>query len=142
MQANPKCATCQGSGVILQPPLSIPSACPSCTADMVASLPPLEEGDEMATPAMQALAELVIVQRPEAAISGIPEGRAAISVGGGTVAGNGVLHLSVHHPDGEVLVATLGPAGLMRLSAMINTTARQLQAGMFDLKPGFPGTPQ
>lgn len=142
MKPKPNCETCAGSGVILQPPMSIPAPCPSCTADMVAALPPLEADEERHLPAMEALAELVIVQRPEDAISGIPEGRAAISVGAGTVAGHGVMHISIHHADGAVLLATLGPAGLMRLSAMINTTARRLQAGEFDAKPGFPGTTQ
>lgn len=142
MRANPKCAQCKGSGVILMPPVGVPAACPSCTEDMVAKLPPLNADEERHLPAMQDLAELVLVQRPEDAISAIPEGRAAISVGGGTVAGHGVMHIAIHHADGEVLLATLGPAGLARVSAMINTVARDLQAGVYDLKPGFPGTPQ
>lgn len=141
MKPNPNCA-CGGSGVIHQPPLNIPAPCPSCIVDMAEHLPPLEADEVRHVPAMQALAELVLVQRPEDAISGIPEGRAAISVGGGTVAGHGVIHIAIHHADGEVLLATLGPAGLARVSAMINTVARDLQAGVYDLKPGFPGKPQ
>lgn len=132
---NPDCPTCEGACVVIRPPFNKPEPCPDCTGKAFAHLRAAAPDETVVVPVMSTMAELVIVDKPEAAMGNVPESKCAISVGPGTLMGNGVLHIAFHAKDGEVLVATMAAAGMAKFSAMINEAARRLQSGEFDATP-------
>lgn len=76
----------------------------------------------------------VMVKRPDGEAQPAQVGpHGGVSVGPSHLPGIGpVMHVAIHHGDGQTQIATLGAQAFAQFGALINESARRIMSGEFD----------
>lgn len=91
----------------------------------------MSEGDTFSAPIMHTVPSGVIVQRPEGAAQHAHVGpHGGFSIGADHMTNVGaVVHVAIHHPDGETILMTLGAPAYNAFAKLFNAAGDAIQRG-------------
>lgn len=91
----------------------------------------MADRDIFSAPIMHTVPSGVIVQRPEGALQGAQVGdHGGFSIGADHMATVGpVVHVAIHHPDGETMLMTLGFQAFNAFARLFNAAGDAIQRG-------------